>query len=246
MEPGEYRRMFETEDRLWWYRGLRLHLERAFGDLPPGALVLDAGCGTGANLVLLSRRFARAVGCDLSAEAAALSASRGLRRVVVADLNALPFRAGAFDAVLSSDVIECQEVDERQAVGELARVTRVGGRLVLSVPAYAFLLSEHDRAVHSIRRYTRGRAATVLEGGGLRIVEVRYVFGALFLPIVAYRLLRRWWPRRGPARPVRSDVFLPPAFVNSTLLAIVRLEARAAKLVRLPFGTTLLVTADRV
>lgn len=246
MEPGEYRRMFETEDRLWWYRGLRLHLERAFRDLPPGALVLDAGCGTGANLVLLSRRFTRAVGCDLSAEAAALSASRGLRRVVVADLNALPFRAGAFDAVLSSDVLECQEVDEQRAVGELARVTRVGGRLVLSVAAYDFLLSEHDRAVHCVRRYTKHRAGAMLEGGGLRVVDMRYLFGVLFLPIVAYRLLRRWRSARGPAPPSRSDVFLPPAFVNGALLTIVRLEAALAKVGRLPFGTTLLVTADRV
>jgi SAM-dependent methyltransferase len=246
MEPGEYLRMFQSEDRLWWYRGLRLHLERAFRDLPPGALVLDAGCGTGANLALLSRRFARTVGCDLSAEAARLSASRGLRAVVVADLNALPFRTGAFDAVLSSDVLECQEVDERRAVGELARVTRVGGRVVLSVAAYEFLLSEHDRAVHCVRRYTRRRAGLMLEGGGLRVVEMRYLFGLLFLPIVAYRLLRRWRAPRRAAGPSRSDVFLPPAFVNAVLLAIVRLDAALARIGRLPFGTTLLVTADRV
>lgn len=246
MEPGEYRRMFATEDRLWWYRGLRLHLERAFDDLPAGARVLDAGCGTGANLVLLSERFGRVVGCDLSAEAAALSSSRGFRRVVVADLNALPFRSAAFDAVLSSDVLECREVDERQAIGELARVTRVGGRIVLSVAAYDFLLSEHDRAVHCVRRYTRRRAGAALSGGGIRVVEMRYLFGFLFLPIVAYRLLRRWQRLREPDGPSRSDVFLPPAFVNAALLAVVRLEAAMAKVARLPFGTTLLVTADRV
>src|SRR5690242_258321 len=146
MEPYEYSKMFELEDRLWWYRGLRLHLRQALrrAALPADALVLDAGCGTGANLALLGATFSRAVGCDLSEAGVAFSARRGLKRVVVADVNHLPFRTGAFDGVLCSDVMECAEVEPRAAAAELARVTRTGGRLIVSASAYEFLRSEHD------------------------------------------------------------------------------------------------------
>src|SRR5213594_2682379 len=140
MEDHEYLKMYELEDRLWWYRAVRLYFREAIrrASLPSDAAVLDAGCGTGANLVLLSQRFARAVGFDVAERAVALSTDRGLKRVLVADVNHLPFRSGAFDGVLCSDVLECGEVDERLAVSELARVTRPGARIIVSAAAYQF------------------------------------------------------------------------------------------------------------
>jgi SAM-dependent methyltransferase len=241
--------MFELEDRLWWYRGLRLYLERAVraAGLPGAAAVLDAGCGTGANLALLTRLFPRAVGCDLALQAVACCARRGLGRALVADLNALPFRSGTFDLLLCADVLECREVDEARAVAELVRVTRPGGRLVLTAAAYQFLMSEHDEAVHAVRRYTRARARRALAVPGLEIVAMRHCFGLLAGPIVAYRLLRRGLSRRRAAGAApRSDLFLPPRPLNALLYAVVRLEAALARLAPLPFGTTLLVELRRV
>ena len=245
MEDAEYRRMFEVEDRLWWYRGLRAYLADALGrqPVPPGLPALDAGCGTGANLVLLAGAFARVAGCDLAPRAVALARARGLSRTLVADVNALPFRDSTFGCVLCADVLECAEVDERRAMAELARVTAPGGRLLVSLAAYQFLLSEHDRAVHSVRRYTRGRARRALAVPELEVQRVRYLFGTLFLPIVAFRVLRRLAGARGPAP--RSDLFVPPAPLNALLESVVTLERKLARLIALPFGTTLLVELRR-
>lgn len=248
MEKHEYRQMFDKEDTLWWYRGIRLYFERAIKrtDLREDATVLDAGCGTGANLVFLSNLFPRTFGCDLAEEAVALCTNRGLKRVLVADVNRLPFRGDTFDCILSSDVFESSEVDERLAISELARVTRTGGRIILSVAAYQFLISEHDRAVHSVRRYTKSRARRALSASKLEIVGMHYLFGCFFLPIMAYRLLRRLVRSPGTANPPRSDVFHPPSFINRALFGIVRLEAALSRFGHLPFGTTLLVEMRRI
>ena len=245
MEPDEYRRMFELEDRLWWYGGLRLHLAAAIrrAALPATARALDAGCGTGANLALLAESFDRVVGVDLSPHAVAFARTRGAKRVLVGDVNGLPFAPHAFDLVLVSDVFECAEVDEPRAVAELARVTRPGGRLIVAVAAYQFLLSEHDRAVHSVRRYTKTRARRAFAHPDLRVAGLRYCFGPLFPSIAAYRLLRR---RPRPTGPPRSDLAMPPGWLNGLLLGVVRLEARAFARTPLPFGTTLVAELERV
>jgi SAM-dependent methyltransferase len=246
MEAAEYRRMFDVDHSLWWYRGLRLFFRDTFRVAPPApdAAALDAGCGTGANMRLLAESFPRVVGCDLSEEAVRLSRRRGLGRLFVADVNRLPLRSAAFDCVLCSDVFESFEVDERRAIEELARVTKPGGRVVLSVAAFQFLLSEHDRAVHSVRRYTKARARAAFAVGGIRIASMRYLFGFLFVPIVAYRFARRL-VRRGAVTP-RSDLFTPPRPVDALLYAIVRLERFVSRWVPMPFGTTLLVELERV
>jgi len=246
MEAAEYRRMASVDDSLWWYRGLRLFFRDTLGTARPArdAAALDAGCGTGANMRLLAESFSRVVGCDLSEEAVRLSRRRGLERLFIADVNRLPLRSAAFSFVLCSDVFESFEVDERRAIEELARVTRPGGRVLLTVAAFQFLLSEHDRAVHSVRRYTKTRARADFAVGGVRITGMRYLFGSLFVPIVAYRVTRRLVRRRAAAP--RSDLFALPRPLDALLYAIVRLERFVARWVPMPFGTTLLIELERV
>ena len=247
MEPAEYRRMFAVEDALWWYRALRLHLGRAIAAAGPGRTpALDAGCGTGANLQLLGAAGRRAVGVDLAPAAVTLARERGARRLAVADVNQLPFPAGAFDLVLCADVFECVEVDERAALAELARVTRPGGRIIVAVAAYQWLHSEHDRAVHSVRRYTRARARRVFTTASLRVARARYLFGLFLAPIAAYRLLRRARGPRAPGAAPVSDNALPHPLVNGMLLALARAEFVAGRVASLPFGSTLLLELDRV
>jgi len=245
MEAGEYRKMFEVEDTLWWHRGLRLFFADAIRSaaLPADAVALDAGCGSGANMALLGESVPRVVGCDLVERALLFARLRGLKRLVAADINRLPFREGSFDCVLCSDVFECEEVDERHAISELARVTKRGGRLIIGVAAYQFLLSEHDRAVHSVRRYTKARARTAFAIPALRIVRMRYRFGWVLLPVVLYRMVRR--RQDGTGLP-RSDLFLPSRFLNALLFWIVRWERSVSRWLPLPFGTTVLVELRRV
>src|SRR6476659_6475267 len=153
MTDDELRAMLSADESHWWYRGRRRILRAAIERLPlvPGARLLDAGCGSGRTLDELAR-YGRVSGVDASPDAVAAARSRGHADVRLAPVEALPFAAGAFDVVTCLDVIEHTR-DDRAALAELRRVTRPGGLLVATVPAYQALWSWHDEANGHYRRY---------------------------------------------------------------------------------------------
>ena len=111
-------------------RGWRRATRTALG-LRPGERVLDVGAGTGVSTEELARSGAYAVGADLSI--GMLRAGRRARPAVpllAGDALRLPFADGTFDAVAISFALR-NVVDTGAALGELARVTRPGGRLVV-------------------------------------------------------------------------------------------------------------------
>ncbi|CAG4976019.1 unnamed protein product [Colias eurytheme] len=118
---------------------------RAFlSDLDPGSLVCDVGCGNGKYLSVNPSVFA--VGGDRCSRLSA-QAHQNNNEVVVCDNLSLPFRDESFDAVLSIAVVHHFATVERRAMAlrELARITRIGGRLLLTVWAM-----EHEgRNFHS-------------------------------------------------------------------------------------------------
>ena len=98
-----------------------------------GALVLDAGCGTGEFSTAALARGARVVGVDIGPKLLARTRSKGVEHVVAADVARLPFADGTFDVVLSSECIE-HTPSPHASVVELTRVLRPGGRLALTCP----------------------------------------------------------------------------------------------------------------
>lgn len=125
---------------------LTVDLERL--DVQPGQRVLDAGCGEGRHCFGCLSRGARAVGFDLDLSAMR-DASKRLRReaaavdsageMVQGNIFRLPFEAATFDRVICSEVMEHVH-DYEAAAAELARVTRPGGRLAVTIPTAT---SEH-------------------------------------------------------------------------------------------------------
>jgi len=118
----------------------RLSLIRQYAPLE-GRQVLDAGCGVGTYVVAF-RRFTEAVyGVDLDLEKVTLAA-KGSSNVQVASVEALPFRDGSFDVVLSHEVIE-HVTDDRAALAEAVRVLGPGGRLVVYAPNRLYFFETH-------------------------------------------------------------------------------------------------------
>ncbi|MFL5805018.1 MAG: class I SAM-dependent methyltransferase [Roseiflexaceae bacterium] len=217
MERSEYAVMAAVEDRHWWYGGMRAIaaalLDEAYRGRG-GLSILDAGCGTGGNALFL-RRYGTVVGIDLAAEALELGGRRlpgALARGSVLDL---PFADASFDLVTSFDVLYHRAVpDERPALCEAARVLRPGGRLLIRLPAYEFLRSKHDRAVHTRRRYTATAARMLLEAGGFAVERCSYVNSLLFPLPLAQRLIERALPA---LEHNDSDLALPPPLLNEAL-----------------------------
>lgn len=246
MNLQEYRIMYEVEDRFWWYVGMRRIfvslLERHYpsgGDLS----ILDAGCGTGGNLASL-RRFGPVTGVDLSAEALRFCAERAVEgcRFAQSSLTKLPFDDNSFDFVTSFDVICCIDDDEA-AFGELARVLKPGGRLLVNLPAYNFLRSEHDVAVFIKRRYTRSLLAERFARAGLRTERTTYANTILFPVAAAVRLaLKRKGLKESEAR---SDLKPLPRVLNRLLIGVLAAENALLKSVNLPFGLSVIGTARK-
>jgi ubiquinone/menaquinone biosynthesis C-methylase UbiE len=100
----------------------------------PGERILDAGCGTGVFMLDFLRAGAEVVGLDVSAPMlrAAVAKTRRYRfSAVLGDMLSLPFRGDAFDKSVSVTALEFI-ADGRRVVGELFRVTRPGGLVVVA------------------------------------------------------------------------------------------------------------------
>jgi 2-polyprenyl-3-methyl-5-hydroxy-6-metoxy-1,4-benzoquinol methylase len=117
-----------------WHRLALAHL----GDVT-SLQVLEIGCGVGEFSQLLAERGARVIGADISPLAIEETGHRLERyegtEAIVADICAVPFRDESFDLVVSLETIE-HSSDPRKALAELVRLTRRGGRLIVSNPNY--------------------------------------------------------------------------------------------------------------
>jgi SAM-dependent methyltransferase len=227
-----------AEDRHWWYRGRRTVLERTIERLrlPARARILDAGCGSGRNMVELARH-GTVTGVELSSTSVALARARGCGEVIEGSVLEMPFEAQSFDLAVSLDVIEHLR-DDLGALRELRRVLAPGGALLITVPAYQWLWSGHDEINHHHRRYTRRSLRQVAERAGWETVRTTY-FNSLLLPVaIVLRVLERF-----STKPTESslDLWIPPAPVNWLLERPLALEAAViGRGGRIPAGLSLL------
>jgi SAM-dependent methyltransferase len=237
LERQAYREQFELEDEHWWFRGRRAViwalLARAGVHGP--LRVLDAGCGTGRNLIEFSA-LGDARGVDFSAEAIEFCAARGIEGVTRARIESLPFEDSSFDLALATDVIE-HVADDHAALNELRRVMVPGGRLLVTVPAYPWLWGPHDDFYHHVRRYTLATLRRSLVDHGWNPVECSYFNSLLLAPIAAVRLGAR---ASGRGAQSRIDVKLTPPALNRVLVAPMEFEAALIRRgVRFPAGVSI-------
>jgi 2-polyprenyl-3-methyl-5-hydroxy-6-metoxy-1,4-benzoquinol methylase len=183
--------MLDVDERHWWYRGRRrvILAELSRLALPPGARILDAGCGSGRTMVDLAA-YGLVCGIELDPDAAATAAARDSFEVRTGRVEQLPWQEGSFDLIACLDVIE-HVPDDRLALRELRRVCRPGGRLIVTVPAHPLLWSRHDEQNHHYRRYTRSTLHGAALAAGWELERLTSFMSLLLAPAAAVRLAQR-------------------------------------------------------
>jgi SAM-dependent methyltransferase len=241
MHEHEYEAMYRIEDFYWWYVARRSLIERIITDElgeRADARLLDVGSGTGANLAAFTRHV-RAVGVDMSTEALAFCKLRGVPSVARSRVEQLPFPDGTFDVVTALDVLEHTD-DDLEVLAELRRICRPGGLVVITVPAYGFLWSEHDEALKHRRRYTRHELRNKLTLTDFSVQRASYFITALFFPILGLRIYQGIVKR---STHPQTSLRVLPGWMNRALVHLLGLEHLVFRHINLPFGVSLVALA---
>lgn len=232
--------MAGLENEHWWYRARREILEQAV-DRFVGRTerALTVGVGFTREAEMLAKRT-RLVAID---RAPIDPRCRQLAFATQADATALPFREGSFDAVFMFDVLEHIDADD-VVLGEIRRVLRPGGKLLLTVPAFMFLFGLQDVVSEHKRRYRRRPLEELMRGAGFEVGYATYFNTLLFPPIAALRLVRKVLPEKPSDG--RSDFdFRLPRPVETLLEKLFSFERHAIDRASLPFGVSILCSARR-
>jgi len=244
MQQHTYSIMYQVEGSHWWFVGRRRIIESFLGPIcrklnTEQPRVLDIGCGTGANLEMLSQ-FGTAEGVDVSVEALAFCRERGLANVRQGEAEHLPFEDCSFDLVTALDVVEHLD-DDVAGLEEMWRVLRPGGYAFLFVPAFMFLWGVQDDISHHRRRYTLAGLQQAVRKAGFEIERTTYANITFFLPV----LVGRWLMRVTDIRPASENNINVNA-LNGPLGRIFGLESSILRHVNLPFGVSAICVARRI
>jgi SAM-dependent methyltransferase len=178
----------------------RLKLIREAAGARARARVFVDGCGVGQYLGRLAQEARQAVGLDIEFERTQ-EASQLAPQVLCGAGEHLPFGLNTFDLILSHEVLEHVQ-DDRQAMREIVRALKPGGRLVLFVPNRGYPFETHgiywrgkyrfgniplvnylprrlrDRLAPHVRVYSRGDLRRLFAGLPVRVVTQTVIFGA--------------------------------------------------------------------
>lgn len=240
MQAAEYPRLFAAEERLWWFRALHRAVRNLLPAAASGRRLLELGCGTGGLMAQLHQAGFAVSGVDYADQALHYAHARRVGPVARASANQLPFANASFDCLTCVDVLEVGTVDPQALVHNALRVLRPGGQAVFVMAAHQWLLSEHDRAVNSVRRFNRAQLQALFAGQPVRILRSSYLFMLLFPLVVVHKLTNK--PRSGESV---SDVSVPPAAVNVPLYWLCWLEAQALRLLNLPLGSSVMIVVKK-
>jgi ubiquinone/menaquinone biosynthesis C-methylase UbiE len=241
MESYLYDDLYQLEETHWWHRNKRELVISLLSHFFPKKKIriVDVGCGTGKNVETFSK-FGTCWGLDMAGKAIAFCKKRGLSHIKkgTAEQTGLPEQY--FDVVTLLDVLE--HTDDKKTLMEMRLILQRGGLLIITVPAYMWMWSRWDTVLHHKRRYGKHDLEKVLEDTGFRIKIRSFVYAFLLFPVLLIRFIKS----RNAKEEYGSDFQLSNPFLDTVLFTLCRIEAWFVIRGLLPFGTSILVVAEKI
>ncbi|MEK7567335.1 MAG: class I SAM-dependent methyltransferase [Patescibacteria group bacterium] len=237
----DYRLQEETH---WWFIGRYKIFSRLLKHktIPQkNARALDIGCGTG-YLTTLVAKISDSVYCVEMADEMIEILKRRIKNVhIIKGLWTDVAVNQTFKLVTLFDSLEHIE-DDKEALKKIESVLEPGGLVIITVPAYQFLWSEHDDVNLHKRRYTKKLMRTTIEAStGLTILRLSYFNTIFFIPIALIRLTKKAFG----VRTGESDIIAMPPILNNMMAWLFGLEGKLLPWLNFPFGTSLLCIAQK-
>lgn len=191
MDKRYYLDYYEAERKHWFFKSrnaiILQHISSLFDEGAADLKILNVGVATGHTSELLNE-IGEVTSLEFDDDCCAfLNEELPELEVVQGSVLELPFDDNSFDLVCAFDVIEHVE-DDTLAADELKRVCSPNGHVVLTVPAFMSLWSQHDDINHHFRRYRKGRIKSLLSEGG-KTNYLTYFNFFLFPPVFVFRRL---------------------------------------------------------
>jgi len=230
----------QVEKHNWWHVARRNIVSKLVDKIPLDSKILDIGCSSGELVKLFQEKgYKNTYGVEISQEAVTLAKSKGIENIHSISDTKLPFHEEEFDVIIASDVLEHIE-DEISALEEWRRILRSGGVLIIFVPAFQLLWSEHDIVNQHFRRYTKANLAKVVEQAGFKVKRKSYWNFTLFFPTVIFRQVSNWLGYK----PKNTSMKGMRPWINSFLRRLVSFEDPVFLKLGFPVGVSVFVFAE--
>ena len=237
MQAETYDIQRNIEDTHWWFKGRRDIINHAISriSLHENANILEIGCGTGGNLGMLARH-GKVTGIEMNPAALEIAQKRNIAPILGGSLpNGLPTLDDSWDMVALFDVLE--HIDDDLAALKTCRNLLSGnGYILITVPAFMFLWSQHDIENHHKRRYRVNNIRQLAHSAGLDTLFLSYFNFWLFPPTALVKLARNIKPYKQPWK----DMEVPQASINTLLFKLLSSEKHIMPNMSLPFGTSII------
>ena len=237
MEDIVYRDMIYQEKYHWWFKARREILDSYLSNfnLPENANILEIGCGTGGNIPILQQYgTVKAIEMDVFAIEYAKNTGAEIRQGHLP--NNFPYD-GKFDLICMFDVLEHIEKDN-ETLKVIKDYLKPNGKLFITVPAYQWLYGSHDKLLHHKRRYSKRDLVQKLNTNKFDIVKLSFFNTLLFPFVIIARILDMINPSN-----TSTGYGTPNKILNSIFYSVFRSEKKILKIMRFPFGTSLIVLA---